>query len=133
MKTAVALAVTILGLIGSGCAYSGTDEKRNEQLLLTLATRCSAPAPCSPTAQSPAFSTLATAGTTSACSSCHSGATLNAGFDVTNYSAWVARISKGSASCSLAYQKITTGTMAPNSTSTINQAVFNWIQGCAAP
>lgn len=81
--------------------------------------------------QIPSFSSLAQAGTTNNCSSCHSGSSAQANFDVTSYSSVIARVQVGNPEGSLLYQKITTGSMKGNSTPSINQAVYCWIKGGA--
>ncbi|MDX1957523.1 MAG: c-type cytochrome domain-containing protein [Leptospiraceae bacterium] len=69
--------------------------------------------------------------TQSRCASCHSGSTLNAGYDVTSYSSSRARVTPGNPSSSALYSKITTGSMAANSNTDINRAVYCWILGGA--
>jgi len=117
----------------AGCSYGSADKQKADTQLISSLLQCGPPKNCVITAASPSFSTLALAGTTTSCTTCHSGANLNAGLDITSYSSVLARVRAGDASCSLLYQKITGGSMAGNSTPAINSAVLNWIQGCAAP
>lgn len=83
----------------------------------------------------PAFSTLASAGTTSNCakSGCHNTASSQQGLDITSYTSVKAKAVSGDPAGSLIYQKITSGTMAVNSNSTIAQAVYCWIKGGLNP
>lgn len=83
----------------------------------------------------PAFSTLASAGTTSNCSKsgCHNTASSQQGLDITSYTSVKAKAVSGDPAGSLIYQKITSGTMAVNSNSTIAQAVYCWIKGGLNP
>lgn len=83
----------------------------------------------------PAFSTLASAGTTSNCakSGCHNSATSQQGLDITSYTSVKAKAVSGDPANSLIYQKITAGTMSVNSNSTIAQAMYCWIKGGLNP
>ncbi len=83
----------------------------------------------------PAFSTLASAGTTSNCakSGCHNTASSQSGLDMTSYNSVKAKAVSGDPANSLIYQKITSGTMSVNSNSTIAQAVYCWIKGGLNP
>ncbi|MCB1179147.1 MAG: hypothetical protein KDK36_16295 [Leptospiraceae bacterium] len=83
------------------------------------------------TNSSPSFSTLASAGATNNCSSCHSGSTLNAGLDITTRSSVLSRITTGSPENSLLYIKITSGSMKVHTTNSITEAVYCWIKGGA--
>ena len=88
---------------------------------------------CEVSATSPAFSTLSAAGVGANCDSCHGGSAPKAGLVTSDYNSMTARVVKGDAANSVLYQKVTTGSMKTNSDAVINQAIFDWIQGCAAP
>jgi hypothetical protein len=79
----------------------------------------------------PSFSTLASAGTTTSCaqSGCHTTASQQSGLDITDYNSTRAFTNPGNPCSSRMYTAITTGAMAGNSNSSINQAVFCWIAG----
>ena len=61
------------------------------------------------------------------CTVCHTGATLMANFDISDFSQVKERTEKDPMK-SLIYQKVTAGTMAVNSTPDINEALYCWIQ-----
>ena len=82
----------------------------------------------------PSFSTLAAAGTTTNCISCHGiGGTAQALMDITSYTSVKSHVTIGNPNNSSLYAKITTGNMATYSNSSINNAVYCWILGGANP
>lgn len=131
----------ILLLAFWNCDYkSSDDEERNRILAGVLLSRVSGGSTSSTTSSSitcssssPSFSTLASAGVNTNCarSGCHDGTTQQSGFNATSYSSSLARVVVRNPNSSLLYTKVSTGSMAQYSNSTINTAIFCWIQGGA--
>ncbi|MCE9501648.1 MAG: hypothetical protein K8R21_14280 [Leptospira sp.] len=116
MKQYIAL-YTILNSSRSGSNASGT----------TTNITCNVAAP--------AFSSLAQAGTTTSCakSGCHDTGTKQSGLDMSDRTTVVTRVISGNPDSSLLFQKVTTGTMAVNTTTNITNAIYCWIKGGANP
>lgn len=118
------------------CTTKSSDEEERSNAILGLllnssstsvssATTCSDPAP--------SFSTLASSGVTTSCakSGCHvsGGQSPN----VSDFTSVKNQAISGNPTQSNIYIKITSGTMAQYSNSTINRAVYCWIKGGLNP
>ncbi len=111
------------------CENNSVDKLQEQQKVLSAVTGLIASQPNCTANPTPAFSTLAAAGTTSKCATCHSGGSPSSGFDITNYAQVSATTMPGDPRGSFLYQKVTSGTMVPNSSITINNAIYCWILG----
>ncbi len=121
--------ICVAFLVLLGCENNSVDRLQEKQQILSVVTGLIAAQPNCTANPTPAFSTLAQAGTTSRCATCHSGGSPSSGFDITNYSQVRGVTLPGDPRGSFLYQKATSGTMAPNSTITINNAIYCWILG----
>ncbi|HMV41429.1 MAG TPA: hypothetical protein PK079_02920 [Leptospiraceae bacterium] len=125
------------------CENKSSDEEEKKRLitgiLINTATGSTSSASSSSSTacsvSTPAFSSLASAGTTTNCarSGCHVGSSPQSGLDMTNYSSVLSRVSSKNPSGSILYQKINGGSMQQYTTSQITTAIFCWIQGGALP
>lgn len=130
---------TLLYLILAVSVYSGSacQEKKNsskEAVLALLAlSRSSAASSCTAFTCSgtTTFSTVSSSGMSSGCaqSGCHSAAAQTSGFNATDYASAKSFTVPGNACSSRLYSMVTVGSMAGNSNSALNKAIYCWIQG----
>jgi len=83
----------------------------------------------------PSFSSLSSAGVNNNCalSGCHVGSSPQNGLDMSNYNSVLSKVFPNNPNGSVLYQKVNGGSMQIYTTSTINTAIFCWIQGGALP
>lgn len=135
-------------VITAGCMSKSQDDIKKEYLMQTLilnktsfasassgvssGSSCTSNFSC---ASSPSFSTLSAAGTTAKCatSGCHTSAAQQSGLNITDYNSTKAFTNPGNPCSSRLYTAISVGSMAGNSDSAINQAVYCWIAGGSNP
>lgn len=137
--------LTILIVISTlvNCESKSSDDEEKKRLFTGIllngssatSTSTSTTSSVSCSVATPAFSTLASAGTTSNCakSGCHVGSSPQNGLDMTSYSSVITKVTAKNPSGSLLYQKVNGGTMQQYTTSQITTAIFCWIQGGALP
>lgn len=77
------------------------------------------------------FTGVSSAGMSSSCaqSGCHSAAAQTSGFNATDYASAKSFTVPGNACSSRLYSMVTVGSMAGNSNSALNKAIYCWIQG----
>lgn len=131
----ILLALSTIALLSFYCADNKYSDIEKEKILQGLVvknltgTSGSGAITCS---SSVTFSSLASAGLTSKCASCHGSSGAKGGVDVTSYSSVTAKVTTGNPESSVFYNSIKAGgSMAAYSDTTLNNAVYCWIKGGA--
>jgi len=130
----ILLILSVITFIGFNCADNKYSDIEKEKILQGLVVQNLTGASGSGAitcGSSATFSSLASAGMTSRCASCHGSASPKGGVDVTSFSSVSAKVTAGNPEGSIFYTAIKTGSMASYSDTTLNNAVYCWIKGGA--
>ncbi len=135
--------LVVFGILFNGCEILNPEKKNNDALtayyLLYLlrsyqsSTTSTASCPTNPSTVTHAQLAAATSQATTNCKSCHSGSTINAGFDITSFPGVTSRVVVNNANTSLLFQKIYGGSMAGYSGSTFRNTILDFICSGATP
>ncbi|HMZ58709.1 MAG TPA: hypothetical protein PL048_08030 [Leptospiraceae bacterium] len=138
-KTLLYLILAVSVCSGSACQEKKNSSKEAVLALLALSRSSAAGSAsssctaytCSGTTT---FSTVSSSGMSSGCaqSGCHSAAAQTSGFNATDYASAKSFTVPGNACSSRLYSMVTVGSMAGNSDSALNKAIYCWIQGGSA-
>ncbi len=134
MNKALYILTAVSVLVASGCQEKKDSSKEKMLALLALSRSSGVSASscttytCTGTTN---FTTVSQSGMASSCaqSGCHSAATQISGFNATDYASAKSFTVPGNACSSRLYSMVTVGSMAGNSNSALNKAIYCWIQG----
>lgn len=132
-KTLFYISFAASAFVVSACQEKKDSSKEKILALLALSRSASVSSSCTTytCAGTTNFTAVSAAGMSSSCaqSGCHSAAAQTSGFNAADYASAKSFTVPGNACSSRLYSMVTVGSMAGNSNSALNKAIYCWIQG----